>query len=103
MSIMEGKEIRVICDEGYPDLRKQVLERDNFMCRRCGCTDKNLDTHHIIVRRYGSSDSLDNIISYCPQRQRIIEPPRKMGPITNILFTTDRTRRIYHDSATADR
>jgi hypothetical protein len=44
---MEGKDIRVICDEGYPDLRKQVLEHDNFMCRRCGCTDKNLDTHHI--------------------------------------------------------
>ena len=34
MSVMEGKDIRVICDEGYPDLRKQVLERDNFMCRR---------------------------------------------------------------------
>ena len=35
MSVMEGKDMRVICDEGYPDLRKQVLERDNFMCRRC--------------------------------------------------------------------
>lgn len=35
MSVMEGKDIRVICDEGYPDLRKQVLERDNFMCHRC--------------------------------------------------------------------
>jgi hypothetical protein len=26
-----------------------------------------------------------------------------MGPITHILSTTDKTRRIYHDSATADR
>lgn len=67
------------------------------------CTDKNLDTRHIIARRYVSSDSLDNIINYCRQPHRNIEPPRKMGPITNMLFTTDKTRRIYHDSATADR
>ena len=26
-----------------------------------------------------------------------------MGPITNILVITDKTKRIYHDSATTDR
>ena len=69
MSVMEGKDIRVICDEGYSDLRQQVLERDNFTCRRCRCTYNNLDTQHIIPRRYGGSDSLDNIMSYCRQCQ----------------------------------
>ena len=30
MSFMEGKDMQVIFDEGYPASRQQVLERDNL-------------------------------------------------------------------------
>jgi HNH endonuclease len=69
-----------------PELRAQVLERDNFTCQRCKCTNKKLSTHHKIALRYGGMDSLDNIITYCNKCHKIIEPSRKMGPITSLLY-----------------
>lgn len=55
-------------------LREQVLERDNYTCQSCKCQDKSLDTHHIIPRNEGGSETLDNLITYCHRCLCIIEP-----------------------------
>ena len=65
------------------NLRQQVLERDNYTCCECGTSDKKLETHHKVARRYGGKDEIDNIITLCRKCHRIIEPPSRMGPITN--------------------
>lgn len=64
-------------------LRQQVLERDNHTCQECGQKLKRLETHHILARRYGGTDDLDNIITLCHKCHTTIEPSRKMGPITS--------------------
>jgi hypothetical protein len=76
-------------------LRQQVLERDNYTCLCCGATDKRLDTHHKVARRYGGTNSLDNIITVCTKCHKIIEPSRKMGVITNPTY-----RYIHHTTFT---
>lgn len=44
--------------------RKAVLDRDNHVCRKCGRSD-GLECHHIIPRRAGGSDELENLIVLC--------------------------------------
>ena len=49
-------------------LRKQVFERDNFTCRKCGFKDETmakLEAHHVVLLGYGGKDELDNLITLC--------------------------------------
>jgi 5-methylcytosine-specific restriction endonuclease McrA len=52
----------------YSKIRQKVLERDGWSCQKCG---KNADTkfhiHHILKKRKGGSDCLDNLITVCPK------------------------------------
>jgi HNH endonuclease len=43
--------------------RRLVLERDNYTCQACGKTNGRLDVHHIIPRRYGGQNSMNNLIT----------------------------------------
>jgi hypothetical protein len=52
-------------DRRWETIRKQVLERDNYTCQRCGRTDKILSVHHNIPRQVGGTDELENLISLC--------------------------------------
>ncbi len=50
------------------EVRKKVLERDNFTCQKCGFQDKtiqNIEIHHIKPKIFGSDDNLDNLITLC--------------------------------------
>jgi hypothetical protein len=48
-----------------PKLRKQVLERDNHICRKCSKNEK-LCLHHIIPVADGEQiDTLENLITLC--------------------------------------
>jgi len=48
------------------DLKKAILERDNYTCQKCGCTDRRkLDIHHIIPRWEGGSNDPENLITFC--------------------------------------
>jgi len=50
------------------EIRKKVLERDNFTCQKCGFQDKtmqNIEIHHIKPKIFGSDDNLDNLITLC--------------------------------------
>lgn len=42
-----------------------MLRRDSHTCQRCGSTDNQLDVHHIIPRRDGGSDDLENLKTLC--------------------------------------
>lgn len=45
-------------------IRWKVLERDGFKCTKCGSA-KDLEAHHIIPRRKGGADDLDNLTTLC--------------------------------------
>ena len=49
-------------------LRKKVLERDNFSCRKCGFEDKSgklLEVHHVLPLYNEGKDDLKNLITLC--------------------------------------
>lgn len=48
--------------------RAECYERDNWTCRDCGVKCANgvrIAAHHIIPRRHGGSDDLDNLLTLC--------------------------------------
>ena len=51
------------------DLRYQVLEADEFLCRFCNCGGRNsdiiLEVHHIKWRRHGGQDEPSNLMTVC--------------------------------------
>lgn len=54
----------------WRERRKECYERDNWTCRDCGVhcssTGKNkIQAHHLIPRRHGGSDELDNLVTLC--------------------------------------
>jgi len=48
-------------------LRRQALERDRYTCQKCGrrYPDVKVEVHHIMPRKFGGRDSLDNLITLC--------------------------------------
>lgn len=51
----------------FSGIRKQVLERDDYTCQMCGLQKKTkLHVHHVLKRREGGSDCLDNLLTVCP-------------------------------------
>jgi len=61
--------------------REKVLERDDYECRFCEITeeehqdnhDKGLSIHHIIPRRAGGGDDIDNLMAVCATCHRTVE------------------------------
>lgn len=52
-------------DSISPDLKKQVLERDNYQCRKCGRLNK-LRVYHMNLSNYYDDDHVkDNLITLC--------------------------------------
>jgi len=51
-----------------PDVVYNVFSRDNFTCQNCGLRDttgRRLAISHIIPRKYGGTDSIDNLETLC--------------------------------------
>lgn len=49
------------------EIRKKVLERDDYTCQVCGFVKTSgLHVHHILKRAEGGTDHLDNLITVCP-------------------------------------
>jgi len=53
--------------EVQPELRKMVLERDDWTCQRCGESEAELHCHHItgVVQNPIESADVDNCITFC--------------------------------------
>jgi group II intron reverse transcriptase/maturase len=49
----------------WTERRREVLKRDKGQCVLCGTNQSRLDVHHIIPRRQGGTDELDNLITLC--------------------------------------
>ena len=50
---------------GYANAREHALVRDNYTCQCCGKKNCRVEVHHIVFRRNGGSDSLENLITLC--------------------------------------
>jgi hypothetical protein len=52
-----------------PKIIQQVRERDNYTCRLCQKdlkdTPAKLDTHHIIPKKLGGKDEINNLLTLC--------------------------------------
>jgi len=50
------------------NLRLAALMRDDFKCTQCGVAGVRLEAHHIIWRRHGGKDTLDNLTTLCEEK-----------------------------------
>jgi 5-methylcytosine-specific restriction endonuclease McrA len=55
---------RLLSDEEYKALCRQVLARDGYKCVYCGLRN-NLHVHHIVYRSAGGPDTLENLVTLC--------------------------------------
>lgn len=53
-----------LSNQSWREIRKKVLIRDNFLCRKCGAS-KKLSVHHVIPQKKTRDNSLDNLITLC--------------------------------------
>ena len=60
--------------ENWHEIRAAVLERDKYRCYRCESKNKrSLSVHHIIPRREGGGDNMENLITLCLTCHDLIE------------------------------
>lgn len=50
---------------GYSNAREHALVRDKYTCQCCGKKNCRLEVHHIVFRRNGGSDNLENLVTLC--------------------------------------
>ena len=55
----------------------KILHRANAGCSLCGWNESTCDIHHIIQKKHGGSDNMDNLILVCPNCHRIIHTKGK--------------------------
>ena len=56
-------------------LRKEILQRDGYSCRRCGSKD-NVTVHHRVWRRYGGKTTPSNLLAACEACHSLIHDLR---------------------------
>ena len=62
---LRQKQHRIKLDsEEYPVIRNLVLERDSWLCQKCGSA-KNLQVHHLRPRSQLGGDAMQNLITLC--------------------------------------
>lgn len=52
---------------GFANVKAACLNRDNYTCQCCKTKKGTLHAHHIIYRRNGGADTLDNLITLCEE------------------------------------
>lgn len=50
---------------GYANSKAACFNRDNYTCQHCKTKKGTMNAHHIIYRRNGGSDELENLITLC--------------------------------------
>jgi len=48
----------------WDQLRRQIIQRDGYVCQQCGRTNQ-LEAHHILARHQGGTDDPVNLITLC--------------------------------------
>ena len=57
---------------GYANAREHALVRDKYTCQCCGKKNCRLEVHHIVFRRNGGSDNIENLITLCEDCHKAI-------------------------------
>jgi 5-methylcytosine-specific restriction endonuclease McrA len=60
--------IRRTYPDNWDELRRKVLERDGYRCRRCNANLRGVfyrEVHHIIPLSRGGTNLMSNLISLC--------------------------------------
>ena len=52
---------------GFGNSKAACLNRDNYTCQCCKTKKGTLHAHHIVYRRNGGTDTLDNLITLCEE------------------------------------
>lgn len=53
-----------------PELRQEVLERDDYLCRYCGRRAQTLHIDHVIPIRMAGKSTLSNLVTACSECNR---------------------------------
>lgn len=59
-----------------PEIRRQVLERDQHRCRWCG--NQNVELHHIVYRSQGGKHEVFNLIALCHHHHRQVHSNKRL-------------------------
>ncbi len=51
--------------KGFYNVKQAVLNRDKYACQICGKTGGKLEVHHIVFKKQGGSDRMDNLVCLC--------------------------------------
>ena len=71
---------------GFSNAREACLNRDNYICQFCKKKgNMTLNAHHIIYRRNGGADTLDNLITLCEQHHKDLHAGRLPEEFVNSL------------------
>jgi len=64
------------------EVRKEVLDRDDYCCVRCG-TQENLTVHHVRYLSLGGTHVVDNLITLCWWHHRAVHDKKLMVKLIN--------------------
>ena len=51
--------------KGFYNVKQAVLNRDKYACQICGKTGGKLEVHHIVFKKQGGYDRMDNLVCLC--------------------------------------
>jgi len=94
-----GKQVK----PGWIALRKEILERDNYICHYCGKTSDHMEVDHIIPVNEGGTDDPVNLVACCrscnrKKSDKPYESQTKASP-PNHTYLTNQTK---NKSSTAE-
>lgn len=82
----------------YEIIHQQVLDRDNYTCQNCLKKDieENLVVHHLIPRRFGVLNSLNNLVTLCKVKcHALLEIGRHRDLTSHCISRTIRKETYY--------
>ncbi|OON94834.1 MAG: paclitaxel/taxanoid biosynthesis susceptibility protein TS1 [Epulopiscium sp. Nele67-Bin001] len=97
---IQGPEYQQGKQLGFWNLREYILHRDNHTCQNPDCKNKSenpiLETHHIIFRSNGGTNTPSNLITLCSKCHTCAN--HKKGKFLDLWQTTKPKIRSFKDS-----
>lgn len=59
--------------ENWEEIKQIIFKRDKHICKSCGKYPSS-QVHHIIQRREGGKDELNNLITLCSRCHMLVSP-----------------------------
>jgi RNA-directed DNA polymerase len=66
--LLEERIVNVTPEEvAWREIRRSVLQRDDYRCTECGRGNLPLNAHHKVAKKDGGTDEMDNLITLCEE------------------------------------